>query len=98
VLCANALSAMRPREDGHPHPLGQLDRSAAAEQDESQDGDGGDEVAEELVGGADGGNGDFGGTGGEGDGDEAVFAAEAGVDGGAVSGDAPGGVVAAVED
>ena len=64
----------------------------------SEDCDGGDEVAEELVGGVGGDDGDVGGAGGDGDGDEAVLTGEAGEDGGCVAGDRPGGVVAEVED
>lgn len=66
--------------------------------EESGEGQEGDGVAEDLVWGAGVGDCDEGGTGGDGDGDEAVVALVARGDEGTVVGDAPGGVVAEVED
>ena len=70
----------------------------ALDEQEHDEGDCGDEVADGLVGGLGVDDGYVCGAGGDGDGDEAVFAREACGDGGSVVGDLPGGVVAQVED
>src|SRR5216683_1513740 len=76
----------------------ELDGLAAVSEQEREEGDGGDEVADGLVGGLGVGDGYVGGAGGEGDGYKPVFSLEAGGDGGSAVGEEPGRVVAEVED
>ena len=68
------------------------------EDEERKDRDGSDEIAKDLVDGLCGSDGDAGGAGRNGESDQAVFTAEASVDGRTVAGDAPCWVVAEVED
>src|ERR1700722_11802362 len=72
--------------------------SAAKGNEEKRDGEERDCVAEALVGGVGVGDGHGGEAGGDRDCDETVATSLAGGDEGLVEGDAPGGVVAEIED